>query len=64
MPKEMDDLLTRLDELMMEAHEKGYSFVFDTDTVNEEGMNITMTMYSGNPTFVIDIIEWDYTNED
>lgn len=64
MPKEMDDLLTRLDELMMEAHEKGYSFVFDTDTVNEEGMSITMTMYSGNPTFVIDIIEWDYTNED
>ena len=57
MPKEMDDLLTRLDELMMEAHEKGYSFVFDT--VDEEDMNISMLMYSQNPTFGIDIIEWN-----
>ena len=54
MPKEMDDLLTRLDELIMEAHEKGYSFVFNT--VDEEGMNILMTMYSQDPTFGIDII--------
>ena len=62
MPKEMDDLLTRLDELLMEAHEKGYSFVFDT--FDEEDMSITTVMYSGNPTFGIDIIEWDYVNED
>ena len=53
----MEDLLTRLDELLMEAHEKGYSFVFDT--VDEEDMSISMTMYSQNPTFCIDIIEWD-----
>lgn len=57
MPKEMDDLLTRLDELLMEAHEKGYSFVFDT--FDEEDMNISMTMYSQNPIFGIDIIEWN-----
>lgn len=62
MPKEMDDLLTRLDELMMEAHEKGYSFVFDI--VDEEEMSISMTMYSQDPTFGIDIIEWNSTNED
>ena len=62
MSKEMDDLLTRLDELMMEAHEKGYSFVFDT--VDEEDMNISMVMYSQNPTFGIDIIEWANVNED
>lgn len=62
MPKEMDDLFTRLDELMMEAHEKGYSFVFDT--VDEEDMSISMVMYSQNPTFGIDIIEWNSTNED
>ena len=57
MLKEMDDLLTRLDELLMEVHEKGYSFVFDT--VNEEDMGISMVMYSENPTFGIDIIEWN-----
>ena len=62
MPKEMDDLLTRLDELMMEAHEKGYAFVFDT--VDEEDTNISMVMYSQNPTFGIDIIKWDNINED
>lgn len=54
MLKEMDNLLTRLDKLLIEAHEKGYSFVFDT--VDEEDMSTTM--YSGNPTFGIDIIEW------
>ena len=61
MPKEMDDLLTRLDELMMEAHEKGYSFIFDT--FDEEDMSISV-MCSKNPTFSIDIIKWDNVNED
>ena len=58
----MNDLLTRLDELLMEAHEKGYSFVFDT--VDEEDMSISMVMYSENPTFGIDIIKWYNVNED
>ena len=57
MPKEMDDLLTRMDELLMEVHEKGYSFVFDT--VNEEDTGVSTVMYSENPTFGIDIIEWN-----
>lgn len=52
-----NELLDRLDELMMEAHEKGYSFVFET--VDEEDMSINMVMYSGDPTFGIDIIEWN-----
>lgn len=58
----MDDLLTRLDELMIEAHEKGYSFVFET--VDEEDISISMTMYSESPTFSIDVIEWNDVNED
>ena len=57
MSNEMQSLLDRLDELMMEAHEKGYSFVFDT--VDTEDMSISMVMYSENPTFSIDIIEWN-----
>ena len=57
MNSEMENLLNRLDELMMEAHEKGYSFVFDT--VDEEDMSISTVMYSAIPTFGIDIIEWN-----
>lgn len=62
MSKEMDNLLTRMDELLMEARDKGYSFIFDA--IDDEDMNISMTLYSGDPTFGIDIIEWNYTDED
>ena len=56
MPKEMDDLLTQLDELIMEAHDKGYSFVFDNF---DDTTNTVTTLYSASETFGIDIIEWD-----
>lgn len=62
MTEEMNELLTRLDELITEAHEKGYSFVFNT--IDQENLCNSIVMFSGNPTFNIDIIEWNYVNED
>lgn len=56
MNKEMENLLNRLDELMIEAHEKGYSFVLDNF---DEKANTMTTLYSASETFGIDIIEWD-----
>lgn len=56
MNTEMENLLDRLDELMMEAHEKGYSFVLDNF---DEETNILTTLYSASETFGIDIIKWD-----
>lgn len=54
MNTEMENLLTRLDELMMEAHEKGYTFVFEKVLPN------TFTIehwYSVDGDFSIDIEE-------
>ena len=54
MNKEMDELLTRLDELLMEAHEKGYTFVF-----SQLQDDIEINLYSANDEgFGIGIEEW------
>ena len=56
MNEEMENLLNRLDELMIEAHEKGYSF--SLEKWDEETKN-TIVLYSASDNFGIDIIKWD-----
>ena len=51
----MEELLNRLDELLIEAHNAGYTFVFTQD--NEITQTTTM-MYSADEGFTIDIEEW------
>lgn len=63
MTKEMNNLLTRLDKLIMEAHEKGYSFMFSI--VDDENDRLVPTVIcSEYPTFDFDIVERYYINED
>jgi hypothetical protein len=56
MNEEKENLLTHLNELIKEAHAKGYSFILDH--WNEETRDI-ITLYLASDDPNIDIVEWN-----